>query len=170
MKKNQIYLLVIAGLLAVLGWQVWTISSSNKKAPEKKATADIVMYKRPNCTCCNKWAARMEQAGFTVAIKPTKRLAAVKRKAGITRQTASCHTAFINGYVIEGHVPARDIRRLLKMQPKAIGLTVPGMPQGAPGMPSPNPQPYKVLLMDADGSVSVFAKYNQKTVKIRSSE
>lgn len=161
MKKNQIYFLVIIALVAVLGWQVWSINSNSSQKTAVSTNAEVVMYKNPGCRCCDKWAAHMEQAGFTVAVKPLNYMPRFKKEHGITYKTASCHTAIINGYVVEGHVPASDVKKLLKKEPKAIGLAVPGMPQGAPGMPSPNPKPYTVYLVKPDGSTQVFAKYNQ---------
>lgn len=160
MKKNQLYLLIIIALIGVLGYQAWNIVGADQRTTRKKQIAEVVMYKSPGCTCCNRWAAHMEEAGFSVAVKPIKNLAAFKREHGISRQMASCHTALVGGYVIEGHVPAKDVKRLLKNQPKAIGLAAPGMPLGSPGMPSPNPEPYSVYLIGHDGSVQLFARHN----------
>ncbi len=158
--NNKVLLSIIGVLVLVVIGEVWYLSRNDETVtrpqPEK---AEVVMYKNPGCQCCDKWAVHMEQAGFTVAIKPTKRLSAIKAEQGITYQAASCHTALINGYVVEGHVPAEDVKQLLEEQPDAIGLAVPGMPQGAPGMPSPNPKPYKVLLIGNDGSVSVYSQH-----------
>lgn len=159
MQKKQIYVLFIIGLLGVLGYQIWNISTREPAQPQQKVEADVVMYKRPNCKCCNKWAAYMEASGYSVAVRPTKRLAAFKKKFGISRKASSCHTALINGYVVEGHVPVEDVKRMLKEQPEAIGITAPGMPKGSPGMPSPNPEPYKVYLIGKDGSLSVYAQH-----------
>ncbi len=89
----------------------------------------------------------------------SKDLRAIKSISGIAPEQASCHTATVDGYVIEGHVPAADVRRLLAERPDARGLTVPGMPQGSPGMESPNPEHYQVLLIGRDGTTTLFAEH-----------
>lgn len=119
----------------------------------------MTVYKSPTCGCCSKWIEHLEQEGFAVDPIDLRDLALVKSMSGISPEQASCHTARIGGYVIEGHVPASDIRRLLRERPKARGLTVPGMPLGSPGMEAANPQPYQVLLIGEDGSTSVFSEH-----------
>ena len=119
----------------------------------------IAVYKSPTCGCCSKWIEHLEANGFDVEPVDVTDLRLVKSMAGIAPEQASCHTARIGDYVIEGHVPAADIRRLLREHPEARGLTVPGMPQGSPGMESPNPEHYQVLLIGEDGSTSVFAEH-----------
>lgn len=120
------------------------------------------VLKDPGCGCCGDWIAVAEAAGFavTAAEVPNARLAAIKAARGLTPALASCHTAEVEGYVIEGHVPPADIRRLLAERPDAIGLTVPGMPWGAPGMgPETERDAYEVLLVRRDGSTARFAHY-----------
>ena len=119
----------------------------------------ISVYKSPTCTCCGKWIAHLQQEGFEVDAIDTSNPGMVKSMAGISAEQASCHTARIGDYVIEGHVPAQDIRRLLTEHPDARGLTVPGMPLSAPGMDIPNPRHYQVLLIGKDGSTSLFAEH-----------
>ncbi len=119
----------------------------------------ISVYKSPTCTCCGKWIAHLEKEGFKVNAVDTTNLGVVKSMAGISADQASCHTARVGEYVIEGHVPAEDIRRLLDEHPDVRGLTVPGMPLSAPGMDIPSPQHYQVLLIGKDGSTSVFAEH-----------
>lgn len=119
----------------------------------------ISVYKSPTCGCCTQWIRHLEDEGFDVDAVDVSDLGAVKSRAGITPELASCHTAQVGGYVIEGHVPAADIRRLLAEHPDARGLTVPGMPLGSPGMDAPNPEHYQVLLVGKDGSTSVFAAH-----------
>ena len=97
--------------------------------------------------------------GFRVKPINVDDTSAVRRRYGISDALAGCHTAVVEGYAIEGHVPAREIRRLLKERPKAKGLAVPGMPAGSPGMPSDKPQPYDVLLVKTDGTTTVFQSY-----------
>ncbi len=158
--NNKVLLSIIAVLVVVAIGEVWYLSGNNETETAIQAQqAEVVMYKNPGCQCCDKWAAYMEASGFSVAIKPTPHLYEIKKEQNIPLQAASCHTALIEGYVVEGHVPVEDIKRLLKEQPDAVGLAVPGMPQGAPGMPSPNPQPYKVLLIGNDGSLSLYTQH-----------
>lgn len=160
MNKNHLYLLIIAGLIGVLGWQIWDISTRSEGNTSSANTDEVVMYKNPGCQCCTKWADHMERAGFSVTENPTNQLSAIKSEQGIPYTMGSCHTALVGGYVIEGHVPIADVKRLLDEQPKAKGLAVPGMPQGSPGMESPRPEPYKVYLIGNDGNASVYAQHN----------
>ncbi len=126
--------------------------------PEK---LEVVMYKNEGCMCCTKWADRLNQEEFAVTEKAVPNLNEIKEENGITRQLASCHTAFVDGYIVEGHVPVEDVQRLLKERPDAIGLTVPGMPIGSPGMEVPGREPdnYDVLLIAKDGTTTVFATH-----------
>jgi hypothetical protein len=121
--------------------------------------ATIAVYKSPTCGCCGKWIEHLQANGFDVQPVDATDLHLVKSMAGIAPEQASCHTARIGDYVIEGHVPAGDIRRLLTEHPQTRGLTVPEMPLGSPGMEAPNPEHYKVLLIGEDGSTSVFAEH-----------
>ena len=127
------------------------------QAPE--GAISVTMYKNEGCMCCTRWAEHMNKEGFYVTEKITRQLGAIKSEQGITNELASCHTAMIDGYVVEGHVPLADVQRLLEERPDAIGLSVPGMPEGSPGMEGPNPDPYDVLLINSDGSTSVFSSY-----------
>jgi len=160
MNKNHLYLLIIAGLIAVLGYQIWNISTQGSADTTTSTDVnEVVMYKNPGCQCCTRWAGYMERAGFSVTEKPTRKLAAIKSDQGVPYNMGACHTAIVNGYVIEGHVPIADVQRLLKEQPDAKGIAVPGMPVGSPGMESSNPEPYKVYLIGNDGSQSVYAQH-----------
>lgn len=161
MNKNHVYLLVIAGLVGVLGWQIWKINARAEAANTAYVSGqEVVMYKNPGCQCCTEWAEYMEQAGFEVTENPTDQLAAIKADQGIPYNMASCHTAIVGDYVVEGHVPVEDVKRLLREQRDVRGIMVPGMPQGSPGMESPNPEPYKVYLLGDDGRVAVYAEHN----------
>jgi hypothetical protein len=131
-------------------------------APLQVASAqaqEVAVYKSPFCDCCGKWVQHLRQHGFTVAVHTTEDLDPVKAKYGVPADLVSCHTAVVEGYVVEGHVPASDIRRLLEERPKARGLAVPGMPAGSPGMEGAGREPYEVLLFDASGTTQVFAKH-----------
>lgn len=119
----------------------------------------ITVNKTPYCGCCTQWMAHLKANGFMVNGNDVDDTAPVRASLGMPAKLGSCHTALINGYVIEGHVPAEDIKRLLKEKPKALGLAVPGMPLGSPGMESSNPQPYETLLVMKNGTTKVWARH-----------
>ncbi len=124
------------------------------------APASVVdVYKSASCGCCGKWIAHMRANGFAVRAHDVAEPAVYRAKLGVPEALGSCHTATVSGYVLEGHVPAREVRRVLAERPKARGLAVPSMPPGSPGMEGPPPQPYAVLLFDAQGRTTVFARY-----------
>jgi len=122
----------------------------------------IQVWKDPNCGCCKDWIALLEKSGFAATVIDQGNNAA-RARFGMPQKFGSCHTALVQGYVVEGHVPVADIQRLLKEKPRALGLSVPGMPIGSPGMDGPayggRRDPYQVLLIQRDGSTSVFNTY-----------
>lgn len=124
----------------------------------------VEVWKDPNCGCCKDWIQHMQANGFEVRVHDTGN-AAVRARLGVAEQWGSCHTASVGGYAIEGHVPASDIHRLLAQRPQAIGLSVPGMPIGSPGMDAPayggRKDPFDVLLLQQDGRARVFQSYNK---------
>jgi len=120
---------------------------------------EILVYKSPNCGCCTKWVKHLRQSGFQVKAENTDKLDSIKKMSGIEPHLASCHTALVDGYVIEGHVPADDIKRLLQERPAIKGLSVPGMPMGSPGMEGPRQDAYQVLSFDTQGKTAVFANH-----------
>ena len=120
---------------------------------------EIVVYKSPSCDCCGEWAKHLRSNGFDVSVKNMDDTSPVKRQAGIPYDMESCHTAFIDGYAVEGHVPAENIYKMLADRPDIKGLAVPGMPASAPGMDSPDHEPYTVYSFDADGTTEVYASY-----------
>ena len=122
----------------------------------------IAVAKSPTCGCCGAWVDHMRAAGFRVDVQDVsdETLAALKRRVGIAPEHASCHTAEVDGYVVEGHVPAEDVKRLLAERPEARGLAVPGMPAGSPGMEMGDTRDaYDTLLIGADGGATVFASH-----------
>jgi hypothetical protein len=121
----------------------------------------VTVYKDPFCGCCSLWAKHLEANGFQVTVHEVENMDQYKKTHGVPASMKSCHTAIVDGYTIEGHVPAEEIKRLLKERPKAKGLAVPGMPLGSPGMESGTTrQAYSVLLFDADGKSSVYRQYS----------
>jgi hypothetical protein len=122
------------------------------------AAATVEVYKSPTCKCCAKWVDHMRANGFTVNTNDVGNKEA-RERAGISTALGSCHTALVDGYAIEGHVPAQDIKRLLKERPRAIGLAVPGMPHGSPGMEGARSEPYNVLLINKQGGTTVYSRH-----------
>ena len=139
-----------------------TASAVTSKSDSVTITTEVVMYKSPGCECCGKWAEHMKGEGFSVIEHKRDDMNAIKAKNHVTEKLASCHTAIVDGYVIEGHVPAEDVTRLLKERPaNVVGLTAPGMPMKSPGMQSvgQKPQGYDVLAFDEDGKSTLFHRY-----------
>ncbi|CAB5671866.1 Uncharacterized copper-binding protein [Comamonas aquatica] len=155
-RRHALHLLAAAAGLAALP----ALAASPAKIP-------MEVWKDPNCGCCKDWIVLMEQAGFAVTVHDSGN-SAVRAKLGLPVQYGSCHTALVGGYLVEGHVPAADVHKLLKDKPKALGITVPGMPIGSPGMDGPEyggrKDPYDVLLVTksligSTVSTRVFTSY-----------
>ena len=119
----------------------------------------VTVYKTRTCGCCSKWVDHLKAKGFAPTVKDVPSTAPARKEFGVPDKLLSCHTAVVDGYTVEGHVPAEDIHRMLKQRPKAKGLAVPGMPNGSPGMEGAGRQAYSVLLFKADGTTTVFQKY-----------
>lgn len=119
----------------------------------------MTVWKDPNCGCCGAWVDHVRGAGFTVEVRETAEMASIKELHQVPAELQSCHTALVDGYVLEGHVPAEDVLRLIRERPSAKGLTVPGMPQGSPGMETGHKDAYDVVLFGAEGGDKVFASH-----------
>jgi hypothetical protein len=124
-------------------------------------TGNLTVFKSPTCGCCSKWVDHVKAAGFTVDVHDEEDMDPVKDRLGVPADLRSCHTAQIEGYLIEGHVPADDITRLLSTRPKLAGLAVPGMPRSTPGMAVAGEpvEPYSVLSFQKDGATKVYARH-----------
>ncbi len=129
------------------------------------ASADlptVTVYKSPSCQCCSEWISHMEENGFEVDVESKLRVGPVKKKVGVPSSLAACHTGVVGNYVVEGHVPAQDVKRLLRTKPDVRGLSVPGMPVGSPGMErGSRVEPYEVVTFTPSGDTTVFARYGQ---------
>src|SRR5512137_93231 len=119
----------------------------------------LEVYKSATCGCFGRWANHMRQQGFSVSTHDVADVAAERRRPGMPESESGCHTAVVSGYVIEGHVPASDVNRLLTERPKALGLAIPDMPSASPGMESSGGVPYQVHLVQTDGAMRTFANY-----------
>ena len=132
--------------------------------PSKAQSGPAVqVYKDPTCGCCALWVEHLRKAGFTATVTDVQDMSSIKAKHGVPARARSCHTALVGGYVIEGHVPAEDVQRLLKQRPTVVGIAVPGMPIGSPGMEvaGTKPQAYDVLAFDKSGETKVFASHGR---------
>lgn len=120
----------------------------------------VEVFKSPTCGCCGAWVDHLKAAGFPVRVTEVGDTTVTRKRYGFPDKFGSCHTGVVNGYVVEGHVPADEVKRMLAMKPAAIGLAVPGMPPGSPGMEvGARKDPYDVFLIDRNGRESVFAHY-----------
>ena len=119
----------------------------------------VLVYKTPTCGCCTKWVDHLQANGFRVETQHRDDLTTIRQQHKVPSQVTSCHTALVGSYVVEGHVPAADVKKLLAEKPKVRGIAVPGMPIGSPGMEGPNPQRYNTLAFTEDGKTSVFASH-----------
>lgn len=148
---------LIAGagmVLATIGMAFWR--SEPAVAPED---ADLVVYKRANCTCCAKWVAHLRENGLAVRVHSVSSTLPVQEKLGVAEELRACHTAQAGDYWVEGHVPADIVKRLIVEQPRDVrGFAVPGMPVGSPGMEGSNPEPYSVMRVSPEGEVPVYAR------------
>lgn len=176
MKSEKAWILVAAAAVAVLaiagmvagpavvggGSSAESMVADDAREMTLAAAPEVTVYKSPTCGCCVKWVEHMSAAGFSMKIVDVDggELVAIKQRNGITRELASCHTALVGDYVIEGHVPADLIVRLLSEASDVRGLAVPGMPISSPGMEIPGraPQEYEVLAFDGRGGTEVYAE------------
>lgn len=149
--------------LLIAGVSAAAATATAACAQTARPSSDLAVYKSPTCGCCGAWVEHMTAAGFQARITEVTDPGAVRRARGIPDSLASCHTALIGGYVLEGHVPAGDVRRLLAERPDALGLAVPAMPLGSPGMEMPDGRrdPFETLLILKGGGTRVFARHGQ---------
>ncbi|HUF67280.1 MAG TPA: DUF411 domain-containing protein [Longimicrobiales bacterium] len=132
-------------------------AAQQRSKPAATGPQAITVYRTASCGCCGKWVEHLQAAGFEPTVHMVDSIEQAPPRKDVPAALQSCHTATLEGYVVEGHVPAEVIRQLLKERPRVQGIAVPGMPPGSPGMESSNPQPYDVLTFDANGRTTVFA-------------
>lgn len=140
-----------------------TVAASSPAPAINASLPTVLVHKSPTCGCCGAWVEHMQRAGFTVQVDEREDLEPIRKQLGVPYAKGSCHTAEVDGYVVEGHVPADDVKRLLKERPEAKGLVLPGMPLGSPGMESPDGrvQPYTVELIEMNGTTRPFAHHGR---------
>jgi hypothetical protein len=144
--------------VALVGAVLATIAAAGSPGRRAAPPPEITVYHSPTCGCCKQWINYLKSHGFAVKSIEQEDLSDIKAEMGVTGKLASCHTAMVQGYVIEGHVPAPDIQRLLAERPKIAGLTAPGMPGASPGMDT-SKDPYDVLTFDGNGKTTVWARH-----------
>jgi hypothetical protein len=170
MQKTFSTLLLMISMSLILAACATPASQPEQSAPSPArpaattpAAAVMTVFRSPSCGCCSAWVDDMQASGFTVEAQDVQDMATVKAMHNVPATLQSCHTALIDGYVIEGHVPAADIERLLSERPAIAGLAVPGMPVGSPGMEVEGmpPAPFNVVTFDRAGNSNIFASYPQ---------
>jgi hypothetical protein len=146
--------------IAIIAGAVALAVAGGRSLAAQRGGPTVEVYKTPTCGCCGLWVKHLQQNGFTPRVTDMDDLSAIKKKHGVPSRATSCHTAIVDGYVLEGHVPAAEVKRLLKERPAVAGLAVAGMPVGSPGMEfGATVQPYNVLAFDKAGQVKVFSSY-----------
>ena len=145
---------------SMIGFMLALIPAAACAGPARASVINV--YKSPVCGCCGAWVEHLRASGLKVAVHEMEDVSPVAKKAGVPDNLRSCHTALIDGYFVEGHVPAADIRKLLHDRPKARGISVPGMPIGSPGLEQGDRrEPYTTLIVDRGGATRAFARHNQ---------
>lgn len=142
-----------------------SVALTGTACAQTRSARNLTVFKTPTCACCDAWITHMREAGFNTTITVLPSLQSVRSSRGLPDSLASCHTGLIDGYFVEGHVPAGDVIRLLAERPTALGLAVPAMPLGSPGMETPqgDKEPYDTLLVLRSGATRVFARHNPPT-------
>ncbi len=148
MNKKHLLLALLAGALVTCGVLIARTSSAGQQ---------ITVYKTPTCGCCAKWVDHLEANGFRVKAVDLADVTPMRLRYGVPADLRSCHTALVNGYFVEGHVPAEEIRRMLENEEPIAGLAVPAMPMGSPGMEGPRSDPYDIIAVEKDGGRRIFA-------------
>ena len=148
------FLQKVAGLFVVAPV---ALAAANAEPRSNRSAVALTVYKDPECGCCKEWVKHMQKAGFTVTATDTRDMNAIKVKYGVPSALASCHTALVGGYIVEGHAPADVVQKMLAEKPSARGIAVPGMPMGSPGMEGPTKDKYNVMLFDRLGKATVYA-------------
>lgn len=163
---NRLAAAVLAVAVIAANVVAYAQPKTQTKAPAPKTAAPartpVTVYKTATCGCCGGWVKYMDAQGYACNVTNLADLNEVKVKYGVPANLQSCHTSLVGGYVIEGHVPAEDVQRLLKEKPAIVGLAAPGMPAGSPGMDVPNSPPYEVIAFEKNGRQRVYARHPGK--------
>jgi hypothetical protein len=151
---------LLVGAVVIVAATVGIISIGAQQAKQATPKQSVTVYKTPTCGCCSKWVDHMKSNGFDVKAIDMEDVAPIKRSNGVPPKMESCHTALVGGYVVEGHVPADAVQRMLREKPAIAGIAAPGMPVGSPGMEVPNvkPEAYSVMAFDKAGKATLYEK------------
>ncbi|MCZ7566069.1 MAG: DUF411 domain-containing protein [Burkholderiales bacterium] len=149
----------IARMRNIVRWTAGLLLAAAAVTAHAAALQEVLVYKSPTCGCCGSWVDHMKASGFKVKVVEENDVTPIKQRFGVPGHLASCHTALVGGYVVEGHVPASAVKRLLKERPTTVGVSVPGMPIGSPGMEGPNPEPFSTQLFDERGRARVYESH-----------
>ncbi len=152
--RNQVIISILFSIISTVLSICLEVDSALSQSSSDSNT--VTVYKSPTCDCCNKWVTHLKEHGFKVIANDTSELKQVKKKHKVPDELEACHTAIVDGYVVEGHVPADVIQKMLNEHPTAIGIAVPGMPMGSPGMEGSYVESYDVLIFDQKGNVKVY--------------
>lgn len=152
--RNQIIVSILFSIISTILSIYLEVDSTLSQSSSDSNT--VTVYKSPTCGCCNKWVTHLQEHGFKVIANDTSELKQIKEKHKVPNELEACHTAIVDGYVVEGHVPADVIQKMLNEHPTAIGIAVPGMPMGSPGMEGSYVESYDVLIFDQNGNVKVY--------------
>jgi len=160
---KKIIIVVTTALIFSFGLNIsYAQSVPSEPASSESSAMDVVVYRSPTCGCCSKWVAHLKTQGFNVQDNVIEDIQKIKDQYSISGPLASCHTAVVNGYIVEGHVPATDIKTMLLEKPEISGLTVPGMVVGTPGMEMGDKKaPFKVIAFDKDGKTQIYKAYDK---------
>jgi len=159
---NRRWLLSLGAVIITggVGAGIYTLINPSPANTLSREALQITSYRSPNCGCCHGWIEHLKAEGFTVKDNVTENLETIKAENNVPQNLTACHTAVTNGYVVEGHVPATDIKRLLREKPDVVGIAVPGMPIGSPGMESGDiKEPYTVFTFTKEGETQIYQEY-----------
>lgn len=159
MNNKSFYLVILSLLVLSVFFWIWMFQAQPSSGIFGEENVEVTMYRTDGCDCCLKWSDHLELNGFDVEVQAVENLQHIKDQHNVPADLSSCHTAVIDGYVVEGHVPVREIRKLIDERPESAGISVPGMPMGSPGMEGFRTDPYNVILFDDRGNQTVYARY-----------
>lgn len=160
LKNKQYHLGILTLILITIGlWIYFETDVPTKEDSTTTAISEVNIYKNSGCQCCSKWGNHLEKKGFKVVEHSVNDLLLFKNEKDIPHNLHACHTALVEGYLVEGHVPAEDIQRMLEKQPDILGIGVNGMPIGSPGMEGNDPEPYTVYSFNGSGNQTVWARH-----------
>ena len=156
-KKPILYLSIII----ISGITIWAFAKKYNRISESinSDLPEVVMYKNQQCTCCDRWASYLRKQGYPVSVNISSEMISIKETNNMPLNLASCHTAFVDDYIVEGHVPVEDINRMLEERPDAVGIAAPGMPAASPGMDIDTDDSYEVRLFDQEGNSILYATH-----------